>query len=131
MRTFILAAIVLASVECGGSDISEDPPIGSADASVAIDSATPNADAADIDAGRDTPDADPGDRAQAFCDSYETLCGYDGANASRFDDEAACLAAFGGFDAGQRACVVNELDELEIDGMLQHCARAMGTGPCS
>jgi len=122
---------------CGGSDISEDPPIFDASGSVVdsapgtIDSAPGTIDSAPgtIDSAPGTPDADV-NRAQVFCDRYDTLCGYDAANANRFDDEAACLGAFDTFDATQRDCVEGQLDAFETDGMLQHCGRAMGNGPC-
>jgi hypothetical protein len=130
MRPLYLAVIALLWLGCDGSDISEDPPIGTSDAAATIDSAGPTIDGAvGIDAMPASPDADV-NRAQDFCDRYDSLCGYDNTNMNRYDDEAACLAAFDGFLPDQRDCVESELDSFETDGMLQHCGRATGNGPC-
>jgi hypothetical protein len=135
MRTLSFAVIALLWVACDGNDISDDQRVydasaGAIDATPGID-AIPGIDATPgIDAPPGTPDADV-DRAQTFCDRYDSLCGYDMADMNRFDDEAACLGAFEGFDADQRDCVEGQLDDFETDGMTQHCGRAMGNGPCS
>jgi len=131
MRVFSLAALALLWLGCDGNDISDDQRVYDASAG-AIDAATPpGIDATPgTDAPPGAPDADV-DRAQTFCDRYESLCGYDGANANRFDDEGTCLSAFDGFDSAQRTCVEGQLDDFETDGMTQHCGRAMGNGPCN
>ena len=138
--SYFLIALGCAALACGGSDISDDPPIGGdgsvIDAPPAIDAPSPpDADPNAPDADTSTPDAMAADamgtRAEIFCGRYETLCGFDNGNADRYDDLSACLSAFGGFDAGQMTCVEGQLDSFESDRNPVHCARAMGTGPCS
>jgi hypothetical protein len=128
----IICLLAMLALGCTGSDISQDPPIQTTDAAPGT-----------VDASEDTPDGSPDtpdaaqppdaspDRAQDFCDRYETLCGYDGANMNRYDDEEHCLTTFEEMSAARQACVENELDELENDANLLHCRAAMGRQPCN
>jgi hypothetical protein len=118
-----LALFALIAPGCDGSDISDDPPI----TSTQTDAGGDIADAA----GGDVADASEGSRAQIFCDRYDDLCMYDDADAMRFDNEAACLAAFEDFTPARQECVEGELDQFEANSMAIHCNRANGTGTCS
>jgi len=145
MRNLSLSLLVALAFGCGGSDITSDKPIDAnpnAPDAYQIPDANPNApdtnpnapDANTIDATAPadapvTADASP-DAALIFCNRYEDLCGYDPAM-NRFDDEAACLAAYESFSADRQTCVEGELDLLESDSDLNHCRSAMGRPPCN
>lgn len=74
-------------------------------------------------------------QAQAFCDSYETICTFVTVenNEPHWDDTAACVAGYDALPAPQQACVETHLDNASTDetpAESSHCWHAIGAGPC-
>ena len=87
--------------------------------------------------GDGTPDVDASDGvdpAAAFCADWDGTCGY-GSQPDYYASEAACIAAFNGYDATRQGCVQDhwEFADAAADGSadeIDHCTHASGTGPC-
>jgi hypothetical protein len=69
-----------------------------------------------------------GSMAQQFCDKYEADCGY--GMDDRYEDEAACIAAFDAAGMGCQTCWTMHLGFVESMG-LQHCAHACNDDQCN
>ena len=65
--------------------------------------------------------------AAAFCAGFSTTCTY---GDPYYADEAACIAAFDGYNAATQTCVVMHLGLAGSDADL-HCPHANGAGPCA
>ena len=79
-----------------------------------------------------------GGAAEAFCSTYGFVCMFDdnAGDASRFDDQPSCIAAFNGFSAARQTCVAEHvgLAEDAEDGSGEedmHCGHATGEAPCN
>ncbi|MGE0327765.1 MAG: hypothetical protein AB7K71_18735 [Polyangiaceae bacterium] len=66
--------------------------------------------------------------AEAFCAEYETTCTFGGTD--RYADNAACISAYEGYDAGRQACVEMHLN-LASNDATTHCPHATGQAPCN
>jgi len=66
-------------------------------------------------------------KAMAFCDRYETTCGF--GEAERYADEAACLDAYD--NSEQSDCYETHLANAEGGDAATHCPHATGIRLCN
>jgi hypothetical protein len=67
-----------------------------------------------------------GNNAQAFCQSYETHCGFN--DNDHFENMNDCVNSYNSFDADKRACVETHLGFV-TSNTSEHCVHAAGTCP--
>ena len=84
-------------------------------------------DGAGADAGSD--DLPP---AAEVCGDFQATCGFGG---DFYADEAACVAAYDGYDIDRQGCVVEhwgfaDAADDDSDDEASHCGHASGQAPC-